>query len=64
MPALVTCYRCGKPLPKGAICPVCGPSRRQMSTSERGYGADHRCLRLILLSEAIGQPCPLCGKIM
>lgn len=37
---------------------------RPGSTTARGYGFDHRRLRLALLPYAYGQPCPRCDKVM
>jgi hypothetical protein len=34
------------------------------SSTERGYGVDHRRRRELLLPSAYGRPCPLCGVVM
>lgn len=58
------CTTCGRAIDIGAVCPACGPSRKQMTTTERGYGSQHQRLRRAMLHDAIGLLCPLCGSLM
>lgn len=61
---LRVCSRCGRPKQPATVCPVCGPTRRQMTTTQRGYDGAHRKNRASLIKAAIGMPCPLCGETM
>ena len=56
--------RCGTRIAHGQVCPVCGPARRQLTTSQRGYNHTHRKRRQLLLASAIGNPCPICHQPM
>lgn len=37
---------------------------QKLTTTQRGYGREHRRLREALLPLAYGQECPLCGRAM
>ena len=47
-------------------CGNCGRAfkRRNLTTTQRGYGYQHRKLRAALLSNAYFTPCPICRRPM
>jgi hypothetical protein len=57
------CTTCGRPC-TGPRCNEHGGNRRNMTTTQRGYGWQHQQLRASLLATAIGQPCPRCHRTM
>ncbi|WP_425456791.1 endonuclease domain-containing protein [Aeromicrobium piscarium] len=55
-PALTTTTRCPVHTRKR--------DRARGTSTERGYGSDHRRLRTELLPAALGKPCHFCGEPM
>ena len=58
------CNGCGVVIDRPGRCMDCGPARKSLTTTQRGYGHDHRVRRQALISNAYGLPCPLCGSLM
>ena len=59
----MTMCRCGRIRDRNTPC-VCGAGRRNLTTTQRGYGWQHQQRRAPMLPVAIGTPCPLCHKPM
>jgi hypothetical protein len=63
----IYCSNCGNPTTRGnhGRCPDCHRgNRRAMTTTQRGYGWQHRQRRAALLPAAYGTPCPICHQPM
>ena len=58
------CGSCGRVIDRRGMCCACGPARGLMNTTERGYDAEHKERRRVMLRFAVGLPCPLCGSLM
>ena len=58
------CNGCGCVIDRRGRCDLCGPTRKDMTTSQRGYGREHQERRRMLIANAVGLPCALCGSLM
>ena len=63
-PILRACVVCGTPVAGSNRCAKHADTRRSMTTTQRGYGWQHRQRRAALLAQAIGTACPICGQTM
>lgn len=64
-----TCIDCDV-ITDATRCQPCSAERQRRRDQERGsahargYDRAHKRTRIVLLSQAIGQPCPRCGEAM
>ena len=58
------CPGCGVVVNTRGRCVTCGPARKSLTTTQRGYDSDHRRRRSVMVADAVGLPCALCGNLM